>query len=183
MPKKTPYKTLVMKYTGMSEKTYNRLYSKFKAQTQNYNIATGSHYSAAREFYYSYIYADNPSAALVGIMQTPATRAHAAGAKAAEVARSTRARTAAETAQRKTWYGLSRRSGSRYVEELYARLDPNDRGYIQPGAPGYLTPAQVAEKLAYYVKERKRVAAGEPIYDAAGNLIEYKSTDVTAGSP
>lgn len=169
------YKSLTMKLTGMTEQQYKREYNRFKVKTQNYNKLAGTHYQASRELYYSYIYADAPSPGLAGIMATPATRAHYAGS--AEISGNTMAIRSAQTALKRVWWGLYMKSGSTYVEQQYRLFDTT------PGAPDYVPPSVVNARLAYYVEQRKKAANGEAIYDAEGNIIEYKSTDVTAGSP
>ena len=77
--KKTNYKQLTLKITGMDEAQYRREYLTYAARVRNFNRTSGTSLSPAQMFYYSKRYADNLSPRQLTIEQTPATRARAAG--------------------------------------------------------------------------------------------------------
>lgn len=79
MAKQKNYGAMIRALTGMSKEQYKKAYRKFATRVRNYNTVSGTNYSAVREFYYSFKYADNPSPALLAIEETAATRPHGRG--------------------------------------------------------------------------------------------------------
>lgn len=169
------YEQITRIITGWTHEEYKKQYAKFKVKTETFNKLTGSHYSPARELYYAYRFADEPSPGLMGIMSTPATRAHHAGS--VEYLYNRNAIKAAQMAVKRTWAGLYHATGIAEVKQVYEKLD------LPPDDPAFWSPSKVNKWLAAVVKQLREAAKGQAIYDLDGNVIGYKDMDVTAGSP
>lgn len=77
--KRIIYSKLTRGITGMTQAQYDKAYKTFASRVRNYNKIAGTHYQAAKEFYYSFRYPHAPSPALKNIMKTVTTHAHYAG--------------------------------------------------------------------------------------------------------
>lgn len=77
--KRVVYSRLTRALTGMTQAEYDKAFNTFASRVRNYNKIAGTNYQAAKEFYYSFRYADAPSPALKNIMKTVTTHGHYAG--------------------------------------------------------------------------------------------------------
>lgn len=76
---KSKYAEYIRKVTGWNAAEYKREYNRFYKRARNYEAITGRSVDIARQFYYSFKYADDPSGVLMGIEAAPATQPRRAG--------------------------------------------------------------------------------------------------------
>lgn len=148
-------------FTGMSSAQYKAAYTKFAARVRNYNAVAGTNYSAAREFYYSFKYADDPTPALRAIEATPATRSRTAGASALSGTGLRRTEQLAVSATLEKWSGFVQKSRQNAAD-----------GFSDGGAgkiadqlkAGEITPKQANEAFRRIARERDVRRDSDPSY-------------------
>lgn len=161
MAKAKNFGAMTRALTGMSTEQYKAAYTKFAARVRNYNAVAGTNYSASREFYYSFKYADDPTPALRAIEATPATRARTVGTSALSGAGLRRTEQLAVTATLDKWGGFIQKSRQNAADGFgdggAARIADQLRA-------GEITPKQANDALRQLARERDVRRDSDPSY-------------------